>query len=135
MGVTHSGLDKALIVRKLWECCAILSFLYGVEAMVVSKTTIEKLEMVQSQVARVILQLPRSTSRVPGYMDAGLVPIADRIKERTGLYAWDLVNKRRGDTLLMDVFSSVMRSMDDPWAILVTRIRAIGAGQGLYLKR
>ena len=62
MGVTRSGLDKALIVRKLWECCAIPSFLYGVEAMTITKSTIEKLEMVQSQVARVILQLPRSAS-------------------------------------------------------------------------
>ena len=94
MGVTRSGLDKALIVHKLWECCAIPSFLYEVEAMTITKSTIEKLEMVQSQVARVILQLPRSASKVAGFMDAGLVPIADRIKERTGLYAWDIALRR-----------------------------------------
>ena len=134
MGVSRSGLDKALIVRKLWECCAIPSFLYGVEAMLISKTTIEKLEMVQSQVARVILQLPRSASKVSGFTDAGLVPIADRIKERTGLYAWDLVNKRK-DSLLKDVFASVMRSGDDPWGVSVTRIGSIGAGQGLFVRR
>ena len=30
MGVTRTGLDRALVANKLWECCAIPSILYCV---------------------------------------------------------------------------------------------------------
>ena len=31
MNLTHAGLDKALIAKRLWECCAIPSILYCAE--------------------------------------------------------------------------------------------------------
>ena len=72
MGVTRTGLDRALVAHKLWECCAIPSILYCVDASVISKSCIMKLESIQHQVARFILQLPKSAAKVCGYVDAGL---------------------------------------------------------------
>ena len=61
------------------ERCAIPAVLYAVEAMLVSDGVVDKLDSIQHQVARFILQLPRSTSKVAGYMDAGFKPMKDRI--------------------------------------------------------
>ena len=58
IGLTQSGLDRAIIAHKLWECCAIPAVLYGTEAMIISATTVRALERIQGQVARFILQLP-----------------------------------------------------------------------------
>ena len=109
IGLTRSGLNRALIARKLWECCAVPAILYGTEAMTVTATTLVGLERIQGQVARFILQLPSSTSGVAGFLDAGLKPMCERIKERLGLYVWSIVNKRR-DPIVTGVFASVMRA-------------------------
>ena len=79
MGVTRTGLDRALVAHKLWECCAIPSILYCMDALVISKSCIMKLEGIQHQVTRFILQLPKSAARVCGYVDPGLKPIQARI--------------------------------------------------------
>ena len=50
--------------------------------MVLSNSVTRKLDSIQNQVARFILQLPSSSSKVAGYMDAGFKPMRDRIKER-----------------------------------------------------
>ena len=50
--------------------------------MVLSNSVTRKLDSIQNQIARFILQLPSSSSKVAGYMDAGLKPMRDRIKER-----------------------------------------------------
>ena len=44
MGCTCWGLDRSLTASKLWEVCAIPQFLYGTEAMVISKSTVRELE-------------------------------------------------------------------------------------------
>ena len=51
-----------------------------VEAMNVTKTTVPELDHVQNMVGRFILQVPSATSRVLAWMDAGLMPMADRIR-------------------------------------------------------
>jgi len=38
------GLDRSLTASKLLECCEIPQFLYGTEAMVISKSTVRELE-------------------------------------------------------------------------------------------
>ena len=72
IGCSHSGLDRALTAFRLWESCWIPGFLYGTEAMVISKSTVKKLEKIQHMVASFIVQLPRSSSQVIGWMEAGL---------------------------------------------------------------
>ena len=81
--------------------------------------------------ARFILQLPSSASGVAGFIDAGLKPMGERIKERLGLYVWTIVNKRR-DPLLTSVFASVMRSGEDPWTKSVQDLDP--AGSSLFLQ-
>ena len=91
IGLTQSGLDRAIIAHKLWECCAIPAVLYGTEAMIISATIVRALERIQGQVAKFILQLPSSASGIVGFVDTGLKPMGDRIKERIGLYVGRLL--------------------------------------------
>ena len=118
MGVTRAGLDRSLVAHTLWERCAIPAILYAVEAMVLSNGVIRKLDSIQHQVARFILQLPRSSSRVAGYMDAGFKPMRDRIKERVAVYVWEIMHKKR-DPILSSIFDAVIGARDDPWARMV----------------
>ena len=127
IGLTRSGLNRALIAIKLWECCAVPAILYGAKAMTVTAATLAGLERIQGQVARFILQLPSSASGVAGFLDAGLKPMCERIKERLGLYVWSIVNKRR-DPILTGVFASVMRAGEDPWARSVQGLDPLSTG-------
>ena len=99
MNLTHAGLDRALIAKRLWECCAIPSILYCAEVLVISKKTFEELERVQNMVGRFILQVPSSTSRALAWMDAGLVPMQDRIQAKQANYIWTAVISRTNSTV------------------------------------
>ena len=123
MGITRAGLDRALVAHTLWEGCAIPAILYAVEAMILSNTVIEKLDSIQHQVARFILQLPSSAAKVAGYMEAGFKPMKDRIKERVALYVWEIIHKKR-DRILSNVFDAVIGARDDPWARMVGELIA-----------
>ena len=114
MGVTRARLDRALVAHTLWERCAIPAVLYAVEAMLVSDGVVDKLDSIQHQVARFILQLPRSTSKVAGYMDGGFKPMKERIRERVALYVWDILHKKC-DPILSSVFD-VATAAHDPWS-------------------
>ena len=94
MNLTCASLDGALIAKRLWECCAIQSILYCTEVLVISKKTVEELERVQNMVGRFILQVPSSTSRALAWMDAGLVPMQDRIQAKQANYIWTAVKSR-----------------------------------------
>jgi len=118
MGVTRSGLDRSLVAHTLWERCAIPAILYAVESMVLSNNVTRKLDSIQHQVARFILQLPSSSAMVAGYMDAGFKPMRDRIKERVALYVWDIMHKKQ-DPILSGTFDAVIGARDDPWARMV----------------
>ena len=78
IGLSRSGLYRAITARKLWEVCAIPSILYASEAMVVSATTTKELDRIQNSVPRFILQLPRSASNLAGVLDAGLMLLSKR---------------------------------------------------------
>ena len=123
MGVTIAGLDRSLVAHTLWERCAIPAILYAVEAMVLSNGVTRKLDSIQHQVARFILQLPSSSSKVAGYMDAGFKPMRDRIKERVAVYVWEIMHKKR-DPILSSTFDAVIGARDDPWARMVGELVA-----------
>ena len=118
MGCTRTGLDRSTTAQRLWEGCAVPAFLYAVEAMVVSKATVVELEKIQASVARFILQLPRSASKVVGYRDAGLLPIEHRIVARTLVVLQALSNKKK-DPIIKGVLSSVLEDVTDPWTAQV----------------
>ena len=66
MGVTRTGMDRILVAHKLWECCAIPEVLYCIEASVISKACIDKLDSIKHKVARFILQMPKLASHMCG---------------------------------------------------------------------
>ena len=126
MGLSKSGLDRASVARTLWEGCAIPAVLYCCESFAPTAKTIRELEAVQNAVARFILQVPQCTSRVSGWMDAGLRPMAARIQSRQASYAWDISNKRE-DPLLENAITEVRLLEGDRWVQAIAKIEeAIG---------
>ena len=114
MGCTRWGLDRSLTAYKLWECCAIPQFLYGTEAMVISKSTVRELEKIQHSVASFILQLPQSSSQVMGWLEGGLKPIQMRLDKRALLFARRLITKEN-DILLKTVAQATLSDVTDQW--------------------
>ena len=114
MNLTRSGLDRALIARKLWIHCAIPGILYCTEAMVLSKTTVRELERIQNMVGRFILQVPSATSRSLAWMDAGLMPMQDRIMIRQANYIWTAICKR-SNPMIQSVLKFQLERPTDPY--------------------
>ena len=94
-GLHSFRLGQSSNVYRLWKSCAVPGFLYGTEAMVFSKTTLQELEKIQHLVSSFILQLPESSSQVMGWMEAGLQPIQQRLDTRTVLFAHDLMTRKK----------------------------------------
>ena len=114
MNLTRAGLDRALIAKRLWESCAIPSILYCAEVLVISKKTVEELDRVQNMVGRFILQVPSSTSRTLAWMDAGLVPMLDRIETKQANYIWTAVKNRTNQTI-HQILRFLLTRPEDPW--------------------
>ena len=114
MNLTRAGLDRALIAKRLWECCAIPSILYCAEVLVISKKTVEELERVQNMVGCFILQVPSSSSRALAWMDAGLVPMQDRIQARQANYIWTAVKHRTNPTV-HKILQFLLTKPEDQW--------------------
>ena len=112
MGLTQSGLDRAITAHKLWEVCAIPSILYATKAMVVSASTVRELDRIQNGIA--ILQLPSSASTLVGVLDAGLMPFGQRIASRQVLFRHDLIHKKK-DQIIKVVASVILRDPTDVW--------------------
>ena len=95
--------------------------------MVLSKGVLEKLDRIQPIVARYILQLPKSSARVAGALDAGLMTMNDRVSIKLGNYVWEKQNKKK-DLILKSVFYAMMRSPFDTWAVQVEALKkAVGS--------
>ena len=114
MNLTRAGLDRALIAKRLWECCAIPSILYCAEVLVISKKTVEELERVQNMVGRFILQVPSSSSRALAWIDAGLVLMQDRIQARQANYIWTAVKNRTNPTV-HKILQFLLTKPEDQW--------------------
>jgi len=128
MGRTPSGLDRALNAYRLWESCAIPGFLYGTEAMVISKTTVKELEKIQHSVASFILQLPQSSSQVMGWMEAGLQPIQQRLDTKSMLFAHSLIAGKK-DQITKAVVDAILADLTDSWT---KRVQAILEEAGIH---
>ena len=86
IALSRNGLDRALAAHTLWERCAVPAVLYATEAMVLSKGVLEKLDRIQHIVSRYILKLQKSSARVAGALDAGLMPMKERVSIKLGNY-------------------------------------------------
>jgi len=118
MGCTRVGLDRSLTASTLWESCAIPAILYATEAMVITKATIAELDKIQGAVARFVLQLPSSASKVSAYLDAGMKPFDLRLKARQLLFL-HAVTRPRKDKLVRMVVESILADTLDPWTAQV----------------
>jgi hypothetical protein len=85
--LTKSGPDRCTLAYCLWTQVAIPSILYGSEVIPLTQCTITEVEKFQSSIGKFILQLPRSSSNVSGFLDGGLKPIWATIAEKVLLYA------------------------------------------------
>ena len=99
MNLSRSVLDRAIVAKRLWESCAIPAILYCSEATIYKQCTIRELERIQNMVGRFILQLPRSSSNTMGWIDAGLMPMENRIQNRQAIYIWNIMNTKGNNTL------------------------------------
>ena len=116
MSLTRAGLDRSRVARILWETCGIPAILYCSEVMSYSKRTTEALEKIQAEIGNFILQVPRSTSKVSTWTDAGLMPMKYRIWLRKARYYWRAVNKKQ-DPILTECIKEVMENHEeDEWA-------------------
>ena len=118
MGCTRVGLDRSLTASTLWESCAIPAILYATEAMVITKATISELDKIQGAVARFVLQLPSSASKVSAYLDAGMKPFGLRLKARQLLFLHAATRPRK-DKLVRMVVESILADGSDPWTAQV----------------
>ena len=65
-------------------------------------------------VGRFILQVPSSTSRTLAWMDAGLVPMLDRIETKQANYIWTAVKNRTNPTI-HQILKFLLTRPEDPW--------------------
>ena len=87
MNLTRAGLDRALIAKRCGSAAP------SHRSYTVLRETVEELERVQNMVGHFILQVPSSTSRALAWMDAGLVPMQDRIQARQANYIWSCLGR------------------------------------------
>jgi len=79
---------------------------------------IAELEKIQGAVARFILQLPSSASKVSAYMDAGMKPIDLRLKARQLMFVHAVTSPKK-EKLVHMVVETVLADKTDPWTAQV----------------
>ena len=74
LSLSKTGPDRSEMAHMTWSRIALPSILYGSEVMPLTQETINLVEKCQSQVAKFMLQIPRSSATVSTYLDAGFPP-------------------------------------------------------------
>ena len=93
LSLTRSGPSRSALAHTLWTVCGIPSILYGAEIIPLTQDTIDVVEKCNTAVGKFILQIPRSSSDVCCYIDAGLKPISAILSEKVLLYAYTIMKK------------------------------------------
>ena len=99
--------------------------------MFLKSVYIYKLDSIQNQVARFILQIPKSASKVFGFVDAGLKPthLQSQIGSRCLIFTWKVINGKRS-SVLKNVLETVLINDQDSWTMQVV---GLCGGQGIEL--
>ena len=79
-----------------------------------SKTTVRELEHIQNMVGQFILQVPSAISRTLAWMDAGLMPMQDRIMIQQVNYIWTAICKR-SNPMIQAVLKFQLERPTDPY--------------------
>ena len=93
LSMAKTGPDRSNMAYTTWTCIALPSILYGAEVMPLTQDTITTLEQCQNQIARFMLQLPKSSAKVSTNLDAGLRPVWCIIAEKAMQYAYNTMRK------------------------------------------
>ena len=93
LSLVRTGPDRSDLAHALWTRCALPSILYGSEIIPLNQGTIHEIEKCQTIVGKFILQLPRNSTNVSVYIDAGLKPVWAMIAERVLNYASNVMSK------------------------------------------
>ena len=93
LSLTRSGPNRSALAHSLWTICGLPSILYGAEIIPLTQDTINVVEKCNTAVGKFILQIPRSSSDVSCYIDAGLKPVSAILSEKVLLYAHGIMNK------------------------------------------
>ena len=93
LSMAKTGPDRSNMAYTTWTCIALPSILYGAKVMPLTQETISTLEQCQNQIARFMLQLPKSSAKVSTSLDAGLRPVWCIIAEKAMLYAYNTMRK------------------------------------------
>ena len=87
LSLVRSGPDRSELAYTIWKSCALPSILFGSEITPLTQEVLTELEKCNTAIGKYILQIPRSSSNVATYIDAGLQPIKALIAERVLKYA------------------------------------------------
>ena len=77
----------------LWTRIGLPSILYGSEVVPLTQDTISDIERCQSQVAKFMLQIPRSSASVSSHLDGGFCPVWAVIAQKVMLYSFNTMKK------------------------------------------
>ena len=75
---TKDGLDQALIARSLWLHCAVLAIMYGTEACVLGKRTLDALDKKQNIIAAFITGIQKNGGNTALAIESGLMSFVAR---------------------------------------------------------
>ena len=115
--VTGGTFNRTEIVKRLWEGLAIPSLLYGVEIFELSKSELEKLQVIEREVGRWALGGNQGVAIEAIYGDLGWITLENRIKERR-LNFLGRANGSEGDSWLKQAWDWA-RGGQLPWAARV----------------
>ena len=79
--VTKDGPDMTDMALAFWKTKAIPTMLYGIESIIISDSTIDKLETIQASFGKSVLGVRRSTANIFPICDLGLKLIRHKIYE------------------------------------------------------
>ena len=91
------SIDRGEAIKVCWENVALPSILFGCETTNFSKKTIEKLEQIQCQVAKLCLGVRWDTSGLGSRVETGMMSMSSRIMTRQLNYLNSILKRPNGN--------------------------------------
>ena len=76
------SIDRGEAIKICWENVALPSILFGCETTIFTKKTMDKLEQIQGQIAKLCLGVRSDTSSLGSRVEAGMMSISSRVMIR-----------------------------------------------------
>ena len=124
LALTRSGPNRSALAHALWTICGLPSILYGTEIIPLTQDTLKEVERCNTAVGKFILQIPRSSSNVACYVDAGLKPVSAVIAEKVLLYAHRIMSKPSTYWPKMAMTDNLASGLKSPYTRSLLKIKA-----------